>query len=81
MTDATESRRYFTVLDESGHPAPAMEYWAAMPEQEEPVYAVLALRRFVKLIGSGEHLEETSQGVFVGNWSRRTFFRLEPHSH
>lgn len=79
MTDATESRRYFTVLDESGHPAPAMEYWAATPEQDEPVYAVVALRRFVKLIG-GERLEETTEGVFVGNWSRRTFFRLEPHS-
>ena len=80
MTDATESRRYFTVLDESGRPAPAMEYWAATPDQDEPVYEVVALRRFVKLIGSGERLEETTEGVFVGNRSRRTFFRLEPNA-
>lgn len=76
MIDATQSRRYFTVLDESGRPAPAMEYWAATPDQDVPLYQVLPLRRYVKLIGSGEYLEETAEGVFVGSRSQRTFFRL-----
>lgn len=76
MTDEPLPRRYFTVVDAIGSPAPAMEYWAATPNEEEAVYDVMPLRRFVKLIGSGESLVETGDGVFMGTSSQRTFYRF-----
>lgn len=76
MATAMDTRRYFTVLDEDGRAAPAVEYWAAVVDEDQPVYQVLPLRRFIKLIGSGEQLEEAHEGVFVASFSRRIFVPL-----
>lgn len=71
--DQSDCRRtYFTVLDEDGVGHPAMEYLAATLD-EQPVFQVLPLKRFVKLIGSGEHLEAAGDGRFVSSRSRRTY--------
>ncbi len=72
----TLPRRYFTVLDEAGRPAPAVEYWAASLDGAEPAYEALPLRRFVKLLGSGECLEKVEEGVFIASISRRAFFPM-----
>lgn len=78
MTDEVEppTRRYFSVVDASGHELPAVEYWAGSPE-EEPSYQVVPLRRFVKLLGIGESLREIRSGVFEGLSSGRRFVRSE----
>ena len=79
MTEITQPpRRYFTVLDEAGHHAPAMEYWATTPDDCDPVQGIGRLRKFVKLIGSGECLDTAGDGVFIARWSQRTFFQLPP---
>ena len=71
--DATTSQRtYFTVTDEHGNGHPAVEYLAATLDGE-PAFQGLPLKRFVKLIGTGEHLESLGDGRFVGARSRRTF--------
>lgn len=74
MTDEALPRRYFTVVDPVGTPAPAMEYWAAIPKESERID--MPVRRFIKLIGSGECLLETGNGVFMGSQSQRTFYRF-----
>lgn len=77
MATATETRRYFTVLDEAGNAAPAVEYWSATVDEDvQPVYEVLPLRRFFKLLDSGERLEEAQPGVFISRSSGRTFFPM-----
>lgn len=53
-----------------------MEYWAATLCEEEAAPESTRLRRFVKLIGSGEDLSEMGDGVFRGVQSQRTFYRL-----
>ena len=72
MDDSDCERMYFRVLDGEGNSHPAVEYLAATLDQE-PVHEVLPLRRFVKLIGSGERLESLGGGQFVGFRSRRTY--------
>lgn len=76
MTDPHPERRYFTVIDEEGRVAPAVEYWAAMLTDDWHLYEGMTLRRFVKLIGSGEALKETDAGVFVGTETHRTYFQF-----
>jgi hypothetical protein len=70
-------RLYFTVVDESGKELPAVEYWAGSPDEDEPAFQVIPLRRFVKLLGIGESLEEIGDGVFSGIWSGRRFVRVQ----
>ncbi len=70
------TRHYFTVLDEAGHAAPAVEYWATMMDDEKAASPAPPVLRIVKLIGSGERLEEEQEGVFVSSVARRTFFRI-----
>jgi hypothetical protein len=72
MEQANRERTYFTVTDESGKGHPAMEYLAGTLD-EEPTFQVVPLKRFVKLIGSGEALEAIGEGRFVGSRSRRVY--------
>jgi len=72
MEQSDQERTYFTVTDESGKGHPAMEYLAGTIG-EEPSFQVLPLRRFVKLIGSGEPLESLGEGRFVGSRSRQKY--------
>ena len=72
MDDSNCQRTYFTVTDDSGKGHPAVEYLAATLDGG-PVFQVMPLKRFVKLIGSGEHLEALGDGRFIGLRSRRTF--------
>lgn len=80
MTRVADERRYFTVLDEDGRAMPAVEYWAGYFEQEQPVHDVVPLRRFLKLLWSGEPLNEKGEGVFVGRHSGRRYFALASES-
>lgn len=75
MTISAE-RIYFSVLDEEGNALPAVEYWAAVVEEGSPVYEGLALRRFVKLIGPNEPLEQVAPTRFEGRYSGRTYTTL-----
>jgi hypothetical protein len=71
--DQTDCRRsYFTVVDEEGIAHPAMEYVAATLD-EQPVFHVLPLKRFVKLIATGENLAALGDGRFIGARSGRVF--------
>lgn len=72
MEQLDRTRTYFTVTDESGKGHPAVEYLAGTLD-EVPVFQVMPLKRFVKLIGSGEHLEPLGEGRFLGTRSRRTY--------
>lgn len=63
-------RTYFTLVDESGAASPAMEYWAVPPDG-----AAGMLRKFVKLIGSGETLEALAIGYRAVD-SQRFLYRL-----
>lgn len=72
MDDFDRPRTYFTVTDEFGATYPAMEYIAGTLD-EQPVFHVVPLKKFVKLIGSGEHLEGLGDGDFVGVTSRRRY--------
>ena len=72
MDEGTCQRTYFTVTDDDGNGHPAMEYLAASLD-DAPVFEVMPLKRFVKLIGSGEHLKSLGDGRFIGSRSRRTF--------
>ncbi|MEJ8840048.1 hypothetical protein [Ramlibacter sp. AN1133] len=72
MERSNRERTYFTVTDEAGQGHPAMEYLAGTLD-EEPAFQVLPLKRFVKLIGSGEALESIGEGRFVGSRSRRKY--------
>ena len=73
MDDLDRPRTYFTVTDEFGMGHPAMEYFAGTLDGGQPVFEVIPLKRFVKLIGSGEHLEGLGNGRFLGLTSRRTY--------
>lgn len=72
MDPLDQPRTYFTVTDEFGNGHPAMEYLAGSLDGQ-PVFQVIPLKRFVKLIGSGEVLERVGEGQFVGARSRRTY--------
>jgi len=72
----TRTRLYFTVLDASGKAMPAVEYWAASAD-EHPAFQVAPLRKFVKLLGAGESLQEAGNGVFTGFSSGRRYVRVE----
>lgn len=76
MTDETRPPRYFTVVDSIGWPSHAMEYWAATPSEGKAAPESSQLRRFIKLIGSGENLSETGDGMLKGIQSRQTFYRF-----
>lgn len=76
MTRVAEDRRYFTVLDEDGRAMPAVEYWAGYFDQAQPVNDIVPLRRFIKLLWSGEPLGERGEGMFVGQHSGRRYFAL-----
>lgn len=72
MKELTRNRTYFTLLDEDGMGHPAMEYVAAtLDVQPDP--EIMPLKRFVKLIGSGEHLEPLDNGRYIGSRSGRTY--------
>ena len=73
MDEWTCHRTYFTVTDEDGKGHPAVEYLAATLEDDKPAFQPMPLKRFVKLIGSGEHLESLGDGRFIGSHSRRTY--------
>lgn len=72
MDDSNCDRTYFTVTDADGKGHPAVEYLAATLD-ETPVFQILPLKRFIKLIGSGENLEPLGGGRFIGTHSRRTY--------
>ena len=72
MDAITTQRTYFTVTDENGIDHPAVAYLAATLDGDH-VFQVMPLKRFVKLIGSGEHLVSLGDGRFVGSYSRRTY--------
>lgn len=72
MDSSAAERRYFTVRDDEGREVPAVEYWAGYFDQEL-VHEVVPLRRFVKLLWSGEPLTETRPGVFAGHHSDREY--------
>ena len=72
MDHLDQPRSYFTVIDESGTLHPAVDYLAGTLD-EQPVFEIMALKRFVKLIGSGEHLSDIGDGRFIGLRSRRTY--------
>ena len=74
----TQTRLYFSVLDASGKAMPAVEYWAGSPHHEQPPFQVVPLRKFVKLLGAGESLQEVGDGVFTGVNSGRRFVRADP---
>ncbi len=76
MSEDVDSRRYFTVLDLSGRAAPAVEYWAGAPDEDTPAYTVVPLRKFVRIVGSGERLEQLEESVFLGLESRQKYFRV-----
>ncbi|TFY98503.1 hypothetical protein [Ramlibacter rhizophilus] len=71
-------RRYFTVRDAAGKDMPAVEYWAGYFEHEQVAHQVVPLRRFVKLLWSGEPLLEQGEGRFVGRVSGRVFMASAP---
>ena len=71
-------RVYFTVTDDTGRTAPAVEYWAEHFDEAVEETKVLPLCRFVKLIGSGECLKAAGNGTFVGVSCGRTFHQ---HKH
>jgi hypothetical protein len=77
VDDFDRPRTYFTVTDEFGATYPAMEYIAGTLD-EHPVFHVVPLKKFVKLIGSGEHLEGLGDGDFVGLTSRRRYSAAAP---
>ena len=56
MDQPTSQRTYFTVTDEGGHPHPAVEYLAATLDADAVVQD-MPTRRFIRLIGAGEHLQ------------------------
>ena len=66
-------RRYFIVYDSAGTCVPAVEYWAASLDEMRLAYHVVPLRRYVKLLGSGEYLEDRGGGVRVSTRSARAF--------
>ena len=72
MEDRKFDRTYFIVTDDDGRGHPAVEYLAATLDGA-PVFQILPLKRFFKLIGSGEHLEALGDGRFIGSNSRRTY--------
>jgi hypothetical protein len=72
VQEPDRQRIYFTLTDESGRGHPAMEYLAGTLE-EEPVFQVIPMKRFVKLIGSGESLEALGDGRFIGSRTGRAF--------
>jgi hypothetical protein len=75
MSGAVEGTRYFTVLDESGRAEPVVEFWAGGIDYEQLVYEVAPLRKFVKVLGTGEYLKEEDDGVFLeSRTGRRLFF-------
>ena len=73
----TQTRQYFSVLDPSGKALPAVEYWAGSPQGDHPPFQVVPLRKFVKLLGAGESLQEVGRGVFTGVSSGRRFVRAD----
>ena len=72
MDESDCRRNYFTVVDDEGVAHPAMEYLAATLD-EQPVFHVLPLKRFVKLIATGENLAALGDGRFIGARSGRIF--------
>jgi hypothetical protein len=79
VDERNRDRTYFLVTDESGKGYPAMEYLAATLD-EQPVFQVMPLKRFVKLIGSGEPLESIGDGRFVGARTRQTYSCQKGHA-
>lgn len=75
MNDSPE-RVYFTVLDQAGKAYPAVEYWAGLIDERAPAYQGVPLRKFIKLIGPDEPLQETGRGVFLGATSGIVYTRL-----
>lgn len=73
-----QARLYFLVVDEAGHELPAVEYWAGSLDEDQAHYQVVPLRRFVKLLGVGELLEEIGNDAFNGRGSGRRFVRVRP---
>lgn len=73
----TSSRKYFTVVDEHGRAMPAVEYWAGTFDTTQPQFEIVPLRRFIKLIGTGESLREDGDGVLRTAGSGQRFFRLQ----
>lgn len=71
-------RVYFSVLAADGLAYPAVEYWAASVTEGDPRTGVAPLKRFIKLVGSNEALEDEGEGVFRGARSGRRFQRIAP---
>lgn len=78
-TDADPLKRvYFDVYGEGGQPLPAVQYWAACIDEDQPAFEVMPVRKFVKLLGRMEPLQELDEGVYKGLRSGRIYRRQSP---
>ena len=75
------ARVYFSVRAGDGMGYPAVEYWASAVADCDPRTDVAPLKRFIKLVGSNETLEDEGEGVFRGTRSGRRFHRVAPKNH
>jgi hypothetical protein len=74
MSGTVANTRYFTMVDESGRAESVVEFWSGSVDYEQLVYQAVPLKRFIKVLGSGEYLKDEGSGVFVeGRTGRRLF--------
>ncbi|MBL0421984.1 hypothetical protein JI739_16660 [Ramlibacter sp. AW1] len=74
MDGSSQSRRYFTVIDDQGRHLPVVEYWAAsLSDDDLPPFQVMPLRRYVKVMGTGDYLRATADGAFIEVQSGRRY--------
>jgi hypothetical protein len=70
------TRIYFDVLDDAGRKLPAVQYWAASCDQDQPAFKEVPVYRFIKLLLPREPLEEIDdaylKGLRTGKLYRRT---------
>lgn len=76
MTGTVANTRYFTMVDEAGRAEPVVEFWSGSIDYEQLVYQATPLKRFIKLLGTGEYLREEDAGVFVEAGTGRKLFPL-----
>lgn len=70
------ARLCFNVADHEGTRYPAVEYWAAAFDEDQPAFQVVPLARFIKLLGSNEPLMDQGNGTYRGLRSGRRYVRV-----